>query len=108
MVKEHCRSILNNGEIEKPEVAGHVLKEKHAMYHKLASNKQELSNWENIVDVLSILILHYYILLVYYIQFTIQELFRLLEFLAEAFRCHLHHGIEKLLLKTQVSDKVIT
>ena len=52
-----------------------------------------------------------------YIHFTMQELAQL-KFLAEAFRCHVYHfqffsgpssieidahGIEKLLLKTQVS-----
>ena len=47
-VKEHFRNI-KNGEIEKP---AHAWKEKHAMdlkpvLLKQASNKQELTNWEN-------------------------------------------------------------
>ena len=48
--------ILKNGEIEKSAVAAHVRKEKHAMDHKpvllkQASNKQELTNWENILII---------------------------------------------------------
>ena len=47
---------IKNGEIEKSAVAAHVWKEKHAMDHKPvllkeASNKQELTNWENIVII---------------------------------------------------------
>ena len=66
-----------------------------------------------VLYVLLILILHYV------------RTFHLLEFLAEAFRCHVHHfqcltvipgpsstendahGIEKFLLKTQVSEKFL-
>ena len=49
-VKEHFRNI-KNGEIEKSAIAA---KEKHAMDHKTvllkqAANKQELTNWENIL-----------------------------------------------------------
>ena len=45
---------IKNGEIEKLAVAAHVWKEKHAMDHKLVllkqgANKQELTNWENIL-----------------------------------------------------------
>ena len=45
---------LQNGEIEKSAIAVHVWKEKHAMDHKSvqlkqAANKQELTNWENIL-----------------------------------------------------------
>ena len=52
-VKEHFRNI-NNGEIEKSAIAAHVWKEKHAMDHKpvllkQAANKQELTNWKNIL-----------------------------------------------------------
>ena len=52
-VKEHFRNI-KNGEIEKLAIAAHVWKEKHAMDHKpvllkQAANKQELTNWENIL-----------------------------------------------------------
>ena len=52
-VKEHFRNI-KKGEIEKSAVAAHVWKEKHAMDHKpallkQAANKQELTNWENIL-----------------------------------------------------------
>ena len=41
-------------EIEKSAVAAHVWKEKHTMDHKpvllkKAANKQELTNWENIL-----------------------------------------------------------
>jgi hypothetical protein len=49
-----------------------------------------------------------------------QEVFHLLDYLAEAFRCHVHHfqclapsnengahDIEKLLLETQVGEKVV-
>ena len=43
-----------NGEIEKSAVADHVWKEKHVMDHKPVllkqrSNKQELTNWENLL-----------------------------------------------------------
>ena len=52
-VKKHFRNI-KNGEIEKATVAAYVWKEKHAMDHKpvllkQASNKEELTNWENIL-----------------------------------------------------------
>ena len=52
-VKEHFRNI-KNGKIERSAVAAHVWKEKHAMDCQLvllkqASNKQELTNWENIL-----------------------------------------------------------
>ena len=52
-VKEHFRNI-KNGEIEKSAVAAHVWKDKHAKDHKAvllkqASNKHELTNWENIL-----------------------------------------------------------
>ena len=52
-VKKHFRNI-KNGEIEKSAIATHVWKEKHAMDHKAvllkqAANKQELTNWENIL-----------------------------------------------------------
>ena len=45
---------FKNGEIEKLAIAVHVWKEKHAMDHKpvllkQAANKQELTNWENIL-----------------------------------------------------------
>jgi hypothetical protein len=46
---------MKNGEIEKLAVAIYVWKEKHEMDHKpvllkQASNKQELTNWENIMS----------------------------------------------------------
>ena len=52
-VKDYFRNI-KNGEIEKSIVAAQVWKEKHAMDRKLvllkkASNKQQLTNWENIL-----------------------------------------------------------
>ena len=52
-VKEHFRYI-KNGEIEKSAVAAPIWKEKHALDHKpvllkQASNKQKLTNWENIL-----------------------------------------------------------
>ena len=45
-----------NGEIEKSTVSAHVQKEKHTMdckpvLLKQASNKQELTNWENILII---------------------------------------------------------
>ena len=45
---------LQNGEIEKSAIAAHVWKEQHAVDHKpvllkQAANKQELTNWENIL-----------------------------------------------------------
>ena len=45
---------IKNGKIEESAVAAHVWKEKHAMDHKpvllkQTSNKQELTNWENIL-----------------------------------------------------------
>ena len=52
-VKELFRNI-QNGEIEKSALAAHVWKEKHAMDNKpvllkQAANKQEWTNWENIL-----------------------------------------------------------
>ena len=52
-VKEHFRNI-KNGEIEKSAIAAHVWKEKHTKDHKpvllkQASNKHELTNWENML-----------------------------------------------------------
>ena len=52
-VKEHFRNI-KNGEIEKLATAAYVWKEKHAIDRKpvlleQASNKHELTNWENIL-----------------------------------------------------------
>ena len=52
-VKEHFRNI-KNGEIGKSAIAAHVWKGKHAMDRKpvllkQAANKQELTNWENIL-----------------------------------------------------------
>ena len=49
-VKEHFRNI-KNGEIEKSAVAAYVWKEKHAMDRNpvLTKNKQELTNWVNIL-----------------------------------------------------------
>ena len=52
-VKEHFRNI-KNGEAEKSAVAAHIWREKHAMDRKpvllkQTSNKQELTNWKNIL-----------------------------------------------------------
>ena len=51
--EEHFRNI-KHGEIEKSAIAAHEWKEKLTMDHKPvllkeASNKQELTNWENIL-----------------------------------------------------------
>ena len=52
-VKEHFVNIENR-EIQKSAVAAHVWKEKHTLDHKpvllkQASNKQELTNWKDIL-----------------------------------------------------------